>query len=459
MSGTASRPSLAIHHPRGFRARRGLNWAFLGLLYTSFYMCRYNFSIANKSISEEFGFSRGQMGYIITTALFAYACGQIINGLLTDRIGGKRAMLIGAAGTIVMNLLFGAASFMGMLGLFIAIRGVDGYLQAFGAPGMVKINTAWFAHRERGRFSGIFGFMINLGRLGIFTLGPALLAGFTILGLIHVPPLHWRWLFWTPSLICAGAAVGMALTVKETPEEAGFPGVIADDTGPADGGVTAQFSQVIRAILSNPAVWITACAYACTGAVRQAVDQWFPRYMQDLYHVDLDSARFQFLAFLIPFVASAGSLIAGYVSDTLFKGRRAPVAAVLYFLETAIILLAAQFHTANAAILFLVLISFTANSTHSILGSAAPMDIGGRRMAGFALGLIDSFQYFGGSLAGYFLGNLLDRSLGNYFYFMAPFGVVGGLLMLTIRGKISHGPKPTAPSENAVRTQGGQARE
>ena len=451
MSGPALPTSLVVHHPPGFRARRGLNWAFLGLLYTSFYMCRYNFSIANKSISDEYGFSRGEMGYIITTALFAYACGQIINGLLTDRIGGKRAMLIGAAGTIVMNLLFGAASFAGMLGLFVAIRGLDGYLQAFGAPGMVKINTAWFAHRERGRFSGIFGFMINLGRLGIFTLGPALLAGFTILGLIHIPPLHWRWLFWTPSLICAAAAVGMALTVKETPEEAGVPGVIADDTGQAAGGVTAQFSQVIRAILSNPAVWITACAYACTGAVRQAVDQWFPRYMQDLYHVNLKSAQFQFLAFLIPFVASAGSLMAGYVSDTLFKGRRAPVAAILYFLETAIILLAAQFHTANAAILFLVLISFTANSTHSILGSAAPMDIGGRRMAGFALGLIDSFQYFGGSLAGYFLGNLLDRSLGNYFYFMAPFGVIGGVLMLFIRGKISHGPQPEVRPGGAAR--------
>ncbi|MDQ2868396.1 MAG: hypothetical protein M3R59_08315 [Verrucomicrobiota bacterium] len=27
-------------HPPGFRARRGLNWGFVGLLYTSFYMCR-----------------------------------------------------------------------------------------------------------------------------------------------------------------------------------------------------------------------------------------------------------------------------------------------------------------------------------------------------------------------------------------------------------------------------------
>jgi OPA family glycerol-3-phosphate transporter-like MFS transporter len=226
----------------------------------------------------------------------------------------------------------------------------------------------------------------------------------------------------------------MAVLVKETPEEAGFPGVIQDEAGDAN-SEPPQLLQVVRTIATNPVVWVTASAYACTGAVRQAVDQWFPRYMQDLYNLDLKSRSFTYLAFLIPVVASAGSLVSGYASDTLFKGRRSPVAAVLYFLETSIILLAAQFHAASAAIVFLVLISFTANSTHSILGSAAPMDIGGRKMAGFALGVIDSFQYFGGSLAGYFLGKLLDRSLGNYFYFMAPFGAIGGFLMVAIMSK------------------------
>lgn len=434
-----------MKHPPGFRARRGLNWSFLGLLYTSFYMCRYNLSIANKAISMEFGYSRTQMGYIITTSLFAYACGQIINGLLADRIGGKRAMLIGAAGTVTMNLLFGAASFMGLLGLFVAIRGVDGYFQAFGSPSWVKINSAWFAHRERGRFSGVFGFIINLGRYGIFTLGPGLLAGFTFLGLIRIPPLHWRWLFWAPSIICAVVAVGMALAVKDTPEEAGFHGVIPGDSGSADSDVRADLRSVIRVIGRNPNVWVIACAYACTGAVRQAVDQWFPRYMQDLYLVDMKSASFQFLAFLIPMVASIGSLLAGYASDILFKGRRVPVAAAIYFTETAVILLAAQFHTAAAATVFLVLISLTANSTHSILGTAASMDIGGRRMSGFAAGLIDSFQYFGGSLAGVVLGHLLDKSLGSYFYFMAPFGLIGGLLMVAIWNHTTHEPDtPTA---------------
>jgi OPA family glycerol-3-phosphate transporter-like MFS transporter len=138
---------------------------------------------------------------------------------------------------------------------------------------------------------------------------------------------------------------------------------------------------------------------------------------------------------LIPVVASVGSLISGYLSDLVFQGRRAPVAAGIYFLETVVILLATQFHSANAAIVFLILISFTANSTHSLLGTAAAIDIGGRKMAGFASGIIDSFQYFGGSLAGYFLGRLLDANWGWYFYFMAPFGLIGGLLMFAIRNQ------------------------
>lgn len=423
-------------YPPGFRARRGINWGFIGLLYTSFYMCRYNLSLANRSISDEFHFSKADMGGIITTALLAYACGQIVNGLLADRLGGKRAMLIGAAGTVVMNVTFGIASFWGLLWLFVLIRGLDGYFQAFGAPGMVKVNAAWFSHTERGRFAGIFGFMINLGRFGIFTLGPALLAGFMFLGLIQVPPLHWRWLFWIPAGIATVAAIFMAIFVKDTPQEARFPSVNPDESGGAE-EVRTSVWVVFKTIASNPVIWIIALAYACTGSVRQGIDQWFPRFMQEVHHVDYKSVQFQFLGFLIPFVASAGSLLSGYVSDTLFQGRRAPVAAGLYFMETLIILAAAQFHSVNAAIFFLVLISFTANATHSILGTAAAMDIGGAKMAGFASGLIDSFQYFGGSLAGYFLGAMLDKSWGNYFYFMAPFGLIGGLLMLTILGRVN----------------------
>ena len=71
-----------------------------------------------------------------------------------------------------------------------------------------------------------------------------------------------------------------------------------------------------------------------------------------------------------------------------------------------------------SAIVFLVLIAFPASSIHPILGTAAAMDLGGAKLAGFAL--IDSFQYFRDSLAGFFSTLCFDKSWGSYFYFMAP---------------------------------------
>jgi OPA family glycerol-3-phosphate transporter-like MFS transporter len=412
-------------------------------------MCRYNFPIANPAIRAQYGFDKSQMGSIITANLMAYAIGQILNGLLTDRIGGKRAMLMGAVGTVVTNCLFGFASlstatspfgvFAGQLWLFATLWGVNGYVQSFGAPGMVKMNAAWFAHRERGTFAGIFGFMINLGRICISYLGPALLAGFTIFGLLSIPPLHWRWLFWVPAGICTIVALFMALIVAETPEKAGYEYADSHDSH-GDAGATADLGLVLKTVLSNPGIWVTAGAYACTGAVRQSVDQWYPSFTHDFYNLPLNDFKFKVvLGFLMPVVASFGSLISGIVSDTLFTSRRAPVAALIYIIETSVILVATRFHGLNSAITFLILISFTANSTHSLLGTAAAMDMGGRKMTGFASGVIDSFQYLGTALiAGKLLGKVLDVYGWNaYFYFMAPFGLLGAILMFTLGGKIT----------------------
>lgn len=440
-----------ISFPPGFRARRGVNWASIGLLYTSFYMCRYNFPIAYPAIIKEYGFSDGQMGKIITATLLAYACGQILNGLLTDRLGGKRAMFIGATGTIIANALFGCASlpaqrspfgvFAGHVWLFATLWGMNGYLQSFGAPGMVKMNAAWFAREERGTFAGIFGFMINLGRFVINILGPALLGGFTIFGLTHIPPLHWRWVFWVPAVVCGVMALIMALVVAETPERAGYDYARSHDSKD-DAGATAPFAEVFVKILSNPGIWITGFAYACTGVVRQCVDQWWPRYVTHVYSLPLNSAKAAWLGFLLPLVASCGSLMSGVISDKFFESRRSPVAGMLYLLETLVIVGSAQFHTVNAAIVSFILISFTCNSTHSLLGTAAAMDIGGRKMTGFASGMIDSFQYLGSSvIAGVFLGWVLDRSWGYYFYVMVPFALLGAILMFTLGPRIKASAK------------------
>lgn len=419
--------------PAGYGARRGLNWSVVGFMYTSFYMCRYNLSIANKAISDEFGFTKENMGDILAAQFYAYAIGQVVNGLITDRLGGKNALLIGAAGTIISNLLFGFASFWGLLWLFILLRGIDGYSQSFGAPGFIKLNASWFSQTERGTFAGVFGFMINLGRVAINQLGPALLGGFVFLGMWTIPPQHWRMLFFVPAGIATLVAVALWLFAKDTPEECGFHHVYKGEADHDDTDVHGRMSEVFKAIVTNKFVWIMASAYACTGAVRQTVDQWFPRYLQEAHQINLDSALFLVVGFLIPFVASAGSFISGVVSDKLFAGRRAPVAAGIYCLEMAVILVASQLHGPVPIAIAFVTIAFTVNSTHSLLGPAAAMDIGGRKGAAFASGCINSFQYIGAGVAMQILGRLLERTGYTYFfYFMIPWALLGAVLMFSM---------------------------
>src|SRR5215468_9500392 len=194
MSQTSSAPSAYIHYPPGFRPRRALNWVILGAMYASYYTCRYNFRFATPFMEQEFGFDHTQITTILSAWSVAYGVGQLINGLFCDRIGGRASMVIGAAGTVAINLVYGFASFAGTFSMFAFIWLLNGYVQSFGAPGMIKINAAWFNRSERGTFSGIFGLMIQLGQVAINNLAPIILAGFAI-GTLVVAKDQWRWLF------------------------------------------------------------------------------------------------------------------------------------------------------------------------------------------------------------------------------------------------------------------------
>ena len=440
--------SLVLHHPPGFRARRGLNWVSLGLLYASYYMCRYNFRFATPGMIAEFKFTQTQISDMLAIWSLAYGTGQLINGLLSDRIGGRRSMLIGALGTIIVNLFFGFGSFAGTFMTFSLIWLINGYMQSFGAPGMVKINAAWFHRTERGTFAGIFGFMIQLGQMSMSWLAPLILAGFTI-GTLVVAQGEWRWLFRIPPLFTVAAALLVYFVAKPSPDDAGYPGVIQDELDNS-AGVTVSIAESFKRIFTHPLVWFYAVAYACTGAVRQSSDQIAVLYFQDQLGFDMKkniphSASLTLA--LMPMVAVAGSLLSGWVSDKFFRGHRSPVAMFLYFLEAIVIAIAAfillkgMVGPTPAGILLgcviLVMISFTANSTHSIVGAAAPMDIGGKKMAGFAAGVIDSFQYYGGALSLFITGRVLDATKAQYgstFWsvIMSVFGVIGGLTMLGV---------------------------
>lgn len=84
------------------------------------------------------------------------------------------------------------------------------------------------------------------------------------------------------------------------------------------------------------------------------------------------------------------------------------------------------------------LITASGAGTTDLRGNAAAMDIGGRKMAAFASGVIDAFQYFGAALAMRGLGWVLDhKGWSWYFGYMIPFGILGGILMYSISHRTS----------------------
>ena len=445
-------------YPAGFRPLRGLNWVILGLMYASYYMCRYNFRFATPGMIAEFHFSKSDITDMLSWWSIAYGTGQLVNGLLTDRIGGKTAMFIGAAGTVAVNLFFGFGSFVGTFSTFSLIWLINGWFQSFGAPGMVKINAAWFNRTERGTFAGIFGFMIQMGQVAINNLAPIILAGFT-LGAFIVAEGEWRWLFRIPPLFVAAMAVLLVLIPRESPEAAGYPGVVSDGDGKADDSTRASLKESFVTIFTHPLVWVYALAYGCTGAVRNSSDQLAILYFVEKLKLDIaKSSAVHWALSLMPLAAVFGSFTAGWVSDKFFKGHRSPVAMTLYFFESLVIMFAATVIYTGVVgptpmgvflgCLFLVLVSLTANSTHAIVGAAAPMDIGGRRMAGFAAGVIDSFQYYGTAIALPITGRLIDKyGWGVWYPTMASFGIIGGVAMLLVMRKQKRMAEQT-PSAN-----------
>jgi MFS transporter, OPA family, glycerol-3-phosphate transporter len=442
--------AFVIHHSKGFRLRRGLNWFSLGLMYATYYMCRYNFKFATPHLRDEYGFDETAVADLIGIWALAYGTGQLINGLISDRIGGKRCMLFGAVGTITINMIFGFSPWVSTFSTFALLSLLNGYLQSFGAPGMVKINSAWFHRTERGTFSGIFGGMIQLGQMAINYLGPYMLtSGIVIFGVVMAKQGEWRYLFRIPPLFTAAAAIFMFFAVKQSPDEAGFKGEIEDEVDNTE-GVTVPLIQSLKTVLTHPLVWFYAVAYACTGGVRHSLDNISILYFEDQLGFDMKSnipTIAVWTLLLMPLVAFLGSLGAGFVSDKFFVGKRAPVAMVLYFMEAAVIILAAVILTmgwvgpTTAGIWIgcgiLVCIALTVNSTHSLVGAAAPMDIGGKKMAGFAAGVIDSFQYYGAAISLFITGRVLTATQeeSGYFYWyiiMAAWGILGGFSMFLL---------------------------
>jgi OPA family glycerol-3-phosphate transporter-like MFS transporter len=415
-------------HSKEFRKRRALNWLTLGITYAAMYMGRYNLSFANKSLSDAYGWDKTQIGAIISAALTIYGISALFNGPIADKIGGRKAMLIGATGTVIFNFFFGLGAYLGFLGkgtylliYFSTVWALNAYFQSYSALALIKVNSAWFQIRERGVFSAIFGSMIQSGRALIFFIGG-----------IAVTFLPWQWVFFIPSVIIAFMTIMTFLFVKNAPEDAGLPTL---DTQDATSGDTEAitFKYVAKKVFTNPITITIAVAEFCTGFVRHGFEQWFPRYMQEYQMLALDSPIFQKGAFGVVLAGIAGAFIAGTMSDWLFKSRRTPVAFIGYFLQIMCLLVIWLVPDIILVIAAFIVNSMAISMVHSMLSGTASMDFGGKRAAATATGMFDGMQYIGGAAVGVGVGWLLDNfGWGAWGPSMIGFSAIGAILMIKL---------------------------
>lgn len=438
----SARPS----HSRAFRQRRAANWLILGFSYAAMYTGRYNLSFANKALSDTFGWDKTQVGAIITAALSIYGVSALVNGPITDRIGGRRAMLIGIFGSVLFNIAFGLGASIGILGrgplligYLATIWALNAYFQSYSAVALIKVNSAWFHIRERGVFSAIFGSMIQSGRAFIF-----------IIGGIAVTFLPWQWVFFIPAGIMALMGALTWRIVRDAPEDAGQPAFdTADGSAGDESAVTLRY--LAKRVFANPVTLTIAVAEFCTGFVRHGFEQWFPRYMQEAQHLGLTSAIFQEGALTVVIAGIAGAVVAGTFSDWLFQSRRPPVAFIGYALQVVCLTVVWISPSIGWIIAAFVLNSLAISMVHSMLSGTASMDFGGRKAAASTTGMFDGMQYIGGAVVGAGMGWMLDRwGWQIWGPSMVIFALIGGLLMLRLWHAVpaSYGARP--PMRQAI---------
>ena len=326
---------MSISHSAAYRRRRFFNWAPLGITYALLYMGRYNLTVAKGALGDLM--SLEQFGTIFGVGTTVYAFSFVINGPLTDRLGGRFAILMAAAGAGLSNFLMGwftyrlitSGSKTTPTALFAALYAMNMYFQSFGAVAIVKVNSNWFHVEERGTFSAIFGAIIASGIYLAFDVGYKVVVASQGIGPGGVDAVWW--VFFVP-------ATGLGLfflldvaLVRNMPSHAGHTDF---DTGAArlseNEDQPIPTLHLLRVILTNPIVMTVAAIEFCTGVLRNGIMHWYPLYAKT--SLVLEGGHTMMASWgLILFVAGVtGGAFAGLVSDRVFQSRRAPAAGGLY---------------------------------------------------------------------------------------------------------------------------------
>jgi OPA family glycerol-3-phosphate transporter-like MFS transporter/OPA family sugar phosphate sensor protein UhpC-like MFS transporter len=394
--------------------------------YAIFYFVRTNIPVALPAMQKDLGYSKEQLGLILTVGGVTYGVSKFVNGFLGDRSNPRYFMATGLLLCAAMNVLFGLSSALTALAAFWFL---NNWAQGMGFPPCARNMGYWFSPRERGTTFGIW----HTGH----TAGAALVSVLT--GFILRQTGDWRLCFFVPAGLAVAGAVMLLVRLRDTPGSLGLPPVevykgeetpreVAEETHEEE-----PYARVIlRNVLLSPFMWVISVANLLVYILRYATLNWGPTYLQELKHVPPFTSSV--LQAGNEFAGMISALVAGYVADRYFRGRAGRVCVIAMASMAAAVY---GFWVTPPGRLWLLVPLYLVMGfmvyVPQMLIAAMAMNLGTKRAAAAAVGLTGIVGYASTLVSGYGVGRMVDAG-GWRLPFMLMLGcAVGtmGLMALT----------------------------
>ena len=402
-------------------------WGVTGA-YALYYVCRLAMSVVKQPLIDGGIFTAAQLGIIGSAFYFVYAFGKFANGFIADYCNVRRFMATGLLISTVVNLLMGVLGLVhGWMGfptmllfvVFAVIWGVNGYCQSMGAPPGVISLSRWFPLDRRGTYYSILSATPYLGKaLSVFALG--LIVG---------------WIGWEYGFIFSAVAgvIGSAmilLMVSDTPESKGLPSVqkLTGETPQKTDSMSTK--ELHKGVVRHPGIWIIAVSSAFVYITQHAVSEWGVLFLQKGKGFSLAGAT-QIIAFSEAF-GIAGTVLAGWLSDKVFRGNRfVPVliSGLLCLLSLGAFLFTAGGYSLN--IIYVSVFSLAIGVVYCTVAGLMALDIVPRKATGAALGVVGLASYAAAGVQNIVSGVMIGENDFN-FAPVSVFWIVSCLLCFLI---------------------------
>jgi OPA family glycerol-3-phosphate transporter-like MFS transporter len=389
--------------------RRNRRSVFAGIFagYAAYYLVRNNLALAIPDIlAAHPEYSKADLGWALTGSSIAYGVSKFLMGSVSDRSNPKYFLPLGLLLSCALMTVSGAfKAIYAWLALVIVIQIANGWVQGMGWPPCGKTMVHWFSTKERGLVVSVWNVAHNVGG--------GLVASFALFGVTLFG--DWGAKFYFNAAIAAAVAVAVFFLMRDTPQSLGLPPVeeYKNDYPPhynATSERTFTYREIfVEHVLNNRCLWAIAIANAFVYFVRYGVENWIPTYLQTAKGFSFKQSSIGWA--LYEYAAIPGTIACGWMSDAVFKGRRAP-ATILFMGLTLVAVVVYGLNRSGPLWIdyaALIAIGFLIYGPIMIIGLHA-LDLVPKKAAGTAAGFTGFFGYvFGSAIAGTGVGWIADR--------------------------------------------------